>query len=544
MNKGAVVRLTIIALGLLCCAPLLAQEGTYFVAHEPVTLPVSTEPEYPVVVVAPVDFDFDGDLDFVLVGASPTLVPRVMGPIQAFRNDSGVLSDATGEVIEGSAEMNNAIIAFTADFTGDGLDDVFIGGHGPDVAPSDGEPDMLLVGTAEGRLNDESSSRLPASSDLCHHAAMGDINGDEDLDIFLCNTHGDNRTRILVNDGEGYFTPDISGLPPEWIVASPGYPLGAALLDVDCDGDLDLFAAGQNMFPYGERCPIMLNDGTGSFLDAAPMDSVPHWPPEMLVRVDPRAVDIDHDGDADVFSQLGNDILHNYQGELLINRSDSSFHEATSRLPRQTYRPPTSTGDVNRDGWTDLLFSSPGFGTRLFLNTGYGFFMDASSLLSLDTWGWEYKDIIGASLGDMDLDGDIDLALFTYGGEYMFIENVQDYQSLDPGHDADGDGLTDGQETIDLDPATPGVQNPFNPDEADSTGDDGSTEPDGVPDGQNDWDGDGMANGAEFEWGFDPLYAGSYGELPATRPAGRYVLCLLLTAALVVTLRRRHKTAK
>ena len=115
---------------------------------------------------------------------------------------------------------------------------------------------------------------------------------------------------------------------------------------------------------------------------------------------------------------------------------------------------------------------------------------------------------------------------------------VTDYFSLYLS-DEDGDGLTDFQESMDLDPLTPGIQNPFDPDESDTTGDNGSTEADGIPDGQNDWDGDGMTNTEEFAWGFNPIDETSFGILPLS---GITVLATLLLSALagVKVLRRRR----
>ncbi len=107
--------------------------------------------------------------------------------------------------------------------------------------------------------------------------------------------------------------------------------------------------------------------------------------------------------------------------------------------------------------------------------------------------------------------------------------------------DADGDGLRDEDETRDLDPGTEGVQNPFDPEDPDSTGDDGDPNPDGVPDGLNDWDGDGVNNRTEFAFGYNPTDAESVPALPLTSALGTLAIAALLAGTgLAVAARGRH----
>jgi hypothetical protein len=77
--------------------------------------------------------------------------------------------------------------------------------------------------------------------------------------------------------------------------------------------------------------------------------------------------------------------------------------------------------------------------------------------------------------------------------------------------DTDGDGMSDEDETRDLLPNTLSIDNPFNLDVEDSTGDYGATIKDGLPDGQNDFDGDNMTNEDEFFFGYNPLDSSSVG---------------------------------
>ena len=102
---------------------------------------------------------------------------------------------------------------------------------------------------------------------------------------------------------------------------------------------------------------------------------------------------------------------------------------------------------------------------------------------------------------------------------------------FDAAADSDGDGLKDSDELDDLDPGTPDVQNPFDPLDPDTTGDGFSDVADGVLDGQNDYDGDGMSNADEFTFGYNPIDPGSWAEVPAFTGIGLFVLIALALAA-------------
>ena len=527
--------------------PALAQEEPCFEVHEH-TFPLPEPPDH-AYEYHQIDFDSDGDLDQLVVTNMCLVLPPTPAPLQAMRNmGNGILADASEEVILGDPTMIQCISSAVADFDGDGRDDIFLAGAGLDRDPFGGEQSRILMQTADGKLNDETSTRLPVeTTDFGHDVGHGDFDGINGIDIFIIDVFGGGagtHTRLLMNDGSGVFTADCSGLPAGAIDET----ISCAVTDTDKDGDLDLVLGtnGNN----GPRDAILLNDGSGSFFYAPdshmPLRATTGGPQSQTPDI--AASDLDNDGYPDLLMLIGSMDMTVRTCQMLLNNGDGSFRDATDRLDLNGGTPlldrnSLCLADFNGDGWTDfttaLLPDPPK--TGLFLNCGQGYCTFPGSAALLDEPStWNQMAITRFA----DHDGDSDLFNAWHGrfGVYWILENVRPYDVL--GDDTDGDGLANGDETLDLDPLTPGVQNPFHPFEADSTGDEGSTEPDGVPDGQNDWDGDGMANGAEFEWGFDPLYAGSYGELPATRPAGRYILCLLLTAALVVTVRRRRKAPR
>lgn len=104
--------------------------------------------------------------------------------------------------------------------------------------------------------------------------------------------------------------------------------------------------------------------------------------------------------------------------------------------------------------------------------------------------------------------------------------------------DSDGDGISDLNETRDLDKVTEGVQNPFDPENDDVMGNNGSLGADGTPDGDNDFDGDGATNETEFRTGSDPLDPTS--GLPAGTPVSFAALAAGLALAGVFRLRHRY----
>ncbi len=106
--------------------------------------------------------------------------------------------------------------------------------------------------------------------------------------------------------------------------------------------------------------------------------------------------------------------------------------------------------------------------------------------------------------------------------------------------DTDGDGLSDYDETRDLDPTTPGIQNPFDPEDGDVTGNNGSLAPDGILDGDNDFDGDGTTNAAEFRAGTDPFDPAS--GLPVDTAISLAIAAASVTLSARLLLKRSGRT--
>ena len=129
--------------------------------------------------------------------------------------------------------------------------------------------------------------------------AIGDTDGDGDLDVYISTCRSDNNIRknfyqnMLVETGTLSFV-DIADTNGTQIYTN-GY--GAEFVDFDDDGDLDLYMAGAD----AQLTKIWRNDGGNMFTD---VDTITGHP----ILTDPagdldgsRAVDYDNDGDLDLY---------------------------------------------------------------------------------------------------------------------------------------------------------------------------------------------------------------------------------------------------
>ena len=172
-----------------------------------------------------------------------------------------------------------------ADFDGDGHTDVFVTrwvlGWGPNALS-----DILLLGDGMGGMTD-ASARLPSTPTWLQSGHALDIEGDGDMDLFLCGTSG---YHLFVNQGGGWFVDETASRLP-----APSYEGAASVVvDADLDGRPDIFVA--NGISRIEPSLILWNRG-GSF---SPL-TVPTAP---SLGVSVLLVDVDRDGDKDVIQNV------------------------------------------------------------------------------------------------------------------------------------------------------------------------------------------------------------------------------------------------
>jgi hypothetical protein len=199
------------------------------------------------------DVDSDGDLD-VFVAKSDTLAASV---VSGERNRL-LLGDGTGAFVDATltnlpltgTDGDNSQDAELADIDGDGDLDVIVANSVFTVTTADSGDVLVNIGGkqggTEGVFVDNPVSFLePSSIDnwIRMSVQAADLDADGDLDV-LCTVHdgfvSGTQQMLFLNDGgsqggtEGFFQQETAFDPADAIVS------GAAILDVDGDGDLDL----------------------------------------------------------------------------------------------------------------------------------------------------------------------------------------------------------------------------------------------------------------------------------------------------------------
>ena len=457
-------------------------------------LPQLRDDSYDLVLV---DVDGDKDLDLVVantISGVSTAQNRLL-----LNNGRGSFVDATNGRMPVDKDSPQALAA--GDFDGDGDADL--------VFANGGRGERLYLNDGKGTFTDRTKGQLPPTTGISHGIAVGDVDGDGDLDIAFALSGDKIQNRLYLGDGKGKFVDATSRLLPQETVWTRDVTLG----DIDGDKDLDLiYANGTNYTP--QQNSVLVNDGKGRFVDRTSQQADPErfstttvvlgdadrdgdldcfaineqsrlggrgdyggintvaWndgrgrfvvaPSSMLPPDDESSTAVavaDFDGDGDLDMVIGNEPMswsRSGQNRLYYNDGNGRFTEApASALPAdKDYTYDIATGDLDGDGDIDLLLASHyGGQNRLYLNDGRGRFIDATANLPKD------KDWSAAiALADFDGDGDLDAYWASGLQDKLYLNNGRgsfvDASSRLPRETENGEGVVaadlDGDKDIDL----------------------------------------------------------------------------------------------
>ncbi len=397
------------------------------------------------------DLDGDGDWDFWLgnTNRAPLYIENIGGTsspeyqvgtdylpnissldsevaINADLNGDGVLDLVTGgfsglHLFAGTAEHSFSEVPGVFSSVNDGSYPI------PDLADvdDDGDLDMIVgfsesgavklylnTGTPAAPAFDESNASQLTDVGLYAYPVFCDFDADGDIDILIGrDIHG---FVYLQNDG--------SAQAADWqdnstLFAGLGadtYWNSGDLADINGDGVPDLLhgTADGPLRCYinagSAAAPVWQENTTlfGGTIDVGGASS-------------PFFSDFDSDGDLDMLlgTQMGYIKYYENTGTM-YSPAWTENSEFFSGIDHSIYASVTA-GDVNNDGFTDVIVGDLSGNLYYYRNTGTALVYNSFMFMGVNVGGWSCPRLI-----DMDFDGDLDLAVGNEDGYLAYLQNV------------------------------------------------------------------------------------------------------------------------
>jgi len=349
------------------------------------------------------DIDGDSDLDICFAnGQGYSSLGTLLKPRIYINSGAGVFTDQTDARVAGITGCFRSAEFGDVDLDGD-LDLLL----GQDY----NRQTLLLINNGAGVFANETVGRIPTLNTSTARATFGDVDGDGDFDIAMCNSGSSNRfgtgqPRLYLNDGTGRFNDVTAANLPQGNVSQQ---MDLLFLDADGDFDLDLFLVTRASTPNQSR--LWINGGTGVFTNLG------NFPSDATAYAY-DAGDIDGDGDLDL---LGTNAGTSNQE--LLARNANGLGTSWTNISTSISPNPTSDDndskffDIDNDGDFDLVIATLGSTKRIYRNTnGQGAFTQVTNAITSST-----DSSLDVKVADFDGDGDYDIV--TGQGESGAFQN-------------------------------------------------------------------------------------------------------------------------
>jgi enediyne biosynthesis protein E4 len=407
------------------------------------------------------DLDGDGLVDIVIARVDNALddMPDASGPTVLLHNTSPGPGAITFETVDDFTMFGRGVEVFAAsmgDYDNDGDLDVFLSAHGKD---------KLLQNQGNLSFKDvtDRAGVGGVMGDFTTSAVWADLNNDGLLDLYV-GQYGEQGgmpspdNRLYLNLGDGTFA-DISA---ESGTNDPGAEHTAAIGDLDGDGLLDIWVANDRMSVSKRPGPIPLPPDGLYVGDSVDAKGVPHFQEvggDRQIQANRASMgigieDFDNDGNLDVI------VTDNGPSDLYLWKPDQGvYQEASGKMKCALGTLTDDSGhkenlvhwgalplDLDRDGAFELYLAAGSLVIRT--PSSMEQFYQLDSLIRQSKPGSEFDDITaqvglpstikvgdfsrplsqrGAYFADLDLDGDDDLVVSAYD------EAVRVYENKTPG---------------------------------------------------------------------------------------------------------------
>lgn len=332
------------------------------------------------------DLDVDGDLDCLIYDDNG-------GPHAFFNDGNGNFDEVETNIFPETYSAWFRI--YVEDINDDGLEDILVNGLVSSRSPFL----KILINNGGFSFTEHEISFATFGGSL----KVGDLNNDGNKDIVISGEDADGygQTEVLINDGNFNFelkTNDIIDLREGNI----------ELIDVDLDQDLDVVISGVNNLSSQRNKPktsLYLNNGNADFTEEPTVFEKVRYSDRGISKID-----VDSDGDDDLII-AGIVESSEFYGNLYINDGNGNFTKiGTSPFP-DLENTTTATGDINGDGWDDVITMGADYGPNNVVSTQCQIFINDQNDNFISNQSFHGAQLGDLKLFDFDSDGDLDLIL-------------------------------------------------------------------------------------------------------------------------------------
>ncbi len=288
---------------------------------------------------------------------------------------------------------------YICDIDGNGYKDLIIS-NGNDMRA---EPNHIYLNFSG--IPSSTPSWVSSDEQFSGHNTVGDVNGDDRWDMVVAGFSGYSagwNKQVNVLYLNGFSLPDTS---PYWSSDS-GRCFGVSSADINGDGFSDFaFFCGNDYSSDPEPVKLYLSNGSG-------LDTVPYWLSDSIYSLGGKFLDVDNDGDLDLF--VG---IYGGRARLYLNIGDTLERNPSWTSSVIGYANQVAVGDINNDGYIDVVVANMG-DVHIYMNNSG----TLSATPTVITGVGSYTSAV--ALGDINGDGYLDLAVGGWWDTLFIFENT------------------------------------------------------------------------------------------------------------------------